>query len=148
MPTIQFKKLHPATVVPEYATDGDAAVDLRAAIDEPLTLNPGDVALIPSGFAMFIGDRNFAGLILPRSGLGHKQGIILSNGSGLIDAFYQGQVMVGCWNRSREPYVIKPQERIAQMVITPVARAHFKVVQEFTGSSERGAGGFGSTGHS
>lgn len=131
--------------LPAYATPGSAGLDLRACLDTPLRLAPGDTELIPTGIAVHIADPGFAALILPRSGLGHKHGIVLGNLVGLIDSDYQGQLMVSCWNRGRDAFAIEPMERIAQLVIVPVVQARFEVVEEF-GASERGAGGFGSTG--
>ena len=131
--------------LPAYATPGSAGLDLRACLDAPLTLQPGDTQLIPTGIAVHIADPGFAALILPRSGLGHKHGIVLGNLVGLIDSDYQGQLMVSCWNRGRSAFTVEPMERIAQLVIVPVVQAGFQVVERF-GASERGAGGFGSTG--
>ena len=131
--------------LPEYATRGSAGVDLRACIDEPLTLNPGQTELIPSGIAVYIEDSSLAATILPRSGLGHKHGIVLGNLVGLIDSDYQGQVFVSCWNRGNTAFVIEPGSRLAQMVFVPVVQAEFEVVEEFA-VSDRGAGGFGHTG--
>lgn len=133
------------TESPSYATSGSAGLDLRACIDAPLTLTPGQGELIPTGFAMHLANPEYAALLLPRSGLGHKHGIVLGNLTGLIDSDYQGPVMVSVWNRSQTPYTIEPMERIAQMVIVPVKQAQFNIVDEFE-ASERGAGGFGSTG--
>lgn len=131
--------------LPEYATRGSAGVDLRACIDEPLTLDPGQTELIPSGIAVYMEDPSLAATILPRSGLGHKHGIVLGNLVGLIDSDYQGQVFVSCWNRGNTAFVIEPGSRLAQMVFVPVVQAEFKVVEEFA-VSDRGAGGFGHTG--
>jgi dUTP pyrophosphatase len=131
--------------LPEYATRGSAGVDLRACIDEPLTLDPGQTELIPSGIAVYIEDPSLAATILPRSGLGHKHGIVLGNLVGLIDSDYQGQVFVSCWNRGNTAFVIEPGSRLAQMVFLPVVQAEFEVVEEFA-VSDRGAGGFGHTG--
>jgi dUTP pyrophosphatase len=131
--------------LPAYATAGSAGMDLRACIDAPLTLAPGQVELVPTGVAIHIADDGLAAVILPRSGLGHKHGIVLGNLVGLIDSDYQGQLMVSCWNRGATSYVLQPLERLAQLVIVPVARAEFDVVDEF-GASGRAAGGFGSTG--
>ncbi len=131
--------------LPAYATDGSAAMDLRAALDEPLTLAPGDKALVPTGLAMHIGDPGWCALILPRSGLGHKQGLVLGNLTGLIDADYQGPLMISCWNRGTETLTMAPGDRIAQLMFVPVARANWCVVDAFT-PSRRGTGGFGSTG--
>ena len=131
--------------LPEYATPGSAGMDLRACIDGSITLKPGDTELIPTGIAIHICDPGYAATILPRSGLGHKHGIVLGNLVGLIDSDYQGQLFVSCWNRGHESFTIEIGERIAQMVIVPVVRAHFEQVEEFT-ESQRGTGGFGHTG--
>ena len=131
--------------LPAYATPGSAGLDLRACLDAALVLQPGQTALIPTGLSVHIGDPGLAALLLPRSGLGHKHGIVLGNLVGLIDSDYQGPLMVSCWNRGSAPFTVEPMERIAQMVIVPVVQATFRVVAEF-GNSERGAGGFGSTG--
>lgn len=131
--------------LPAYASAGAAGLDLRACIDAPLALPPGATELIPTGIAVHIRDPNFAALILPRSGLGHKHGIVLGNLTGLIDSDYQGQIFVSCWNRGRGDFTIRPGDRIAQMVIAPVQRAEFQIVEEFE-ASPRGEGGFGSTG--
>jgi len=131
--------------LPHYATAGAAGLDLRACIDGPIVLRAGDAQLIPTGMAIHLEDPGFAAMILPRSGLGHKHGIVLGNLVGLIDSDYQGQIMVSCWNRGREPFTVQPLERIAQMVIVPVVQVQLNVVEEFV-ESERGAGGFGSTG--
>ena len=131
--------------LPEYATAGSAGLDLRACLDEPLEIAPGEVKLIPTGLAIHISDPGYAATILPRSGLGHKHGVVLGNLVGLIDSDYQGPLMLSCWNRSETAYTIQPAERIAQLVIVPVSRVTFDVVDEFT-SSDRGEGGFGSTG--
>ena len=131
--------------LPAYATAGSAGLDLRACLDEPLTLHPGESALIPSGLAIHLGDPGLAAIIIPRSGLGHKHGIVLGNLVGLIDSDYQGQVFVSCWNRGRETFVVNPLERIAQLVIVPVVQVELNVVDAFD-ESARGAGGFGSTG--
>jgi len=133
--------------LPSYATPGSAGLDLRACMDEPLTLAANAWQLLPTGIAIFLNDPNFAALILPRSGLGHKHGIVLGNLVGLIDSDYQGQLMVSAWNRSDVPFTIEPMERIAQLVIVPVVQAQFNVVSEFP-ASERGEGGYGSTGKS
>ena len=130
---------------PAYATPGAAGLDLRACIDAPLTLAPGDAQLVPTGLAIHLGDPGFAALILPRSGLGHRHGIVLGNLVGLIDSDYQGQLMVSAWNRGREAFTVQPLERIAQLVIVPVAQVQLNVVEAFE-SSARGASGFGSTG--
>lgn len=146
---IQLKILNPRVgsefPLPAYATDGAAGLDLRAILDAPLTLNPGDTTLLKTGLAIHIADPNLAAVILPRSGLGHKNGIVLGNLVGLIDSDYQGELMVSCWNRGREPFVVNPGERIAQLVLVPVVQAAFEIVTEF-GASQRGEGGFGSTG--
>ena len=130
---------------PNYATPGSAGLDLRACLDEPLTLAPNAWQLVPTGMAIYLADPSYAALILPRSGLGHKHGIVLGNLVGLIDSDYQGQLMVSAWNRSDVAFTIEPMERIAQLVIVPVVQAQFNVVQEFVASS-RGEGGYGSTG--
>jgi len=131
--------------LPSYATSGSAGLDLRACVPEPLTLKPGDTALIPSGMAIHLDDPGLAAVVIPRSGLGHKHGIVLGNLVGLIDSDYQGQVFVSCWNRGREPFVLNPMERIAQLVVVPVVQVELNVVESFE-ESARGAGGFGSTG--
>jgi dUTP pyrophosphatase len=131
--------------LPAYATPGSAGLDLRACIDAPLRLAPGDSALIPTGLAIHIGDPSLAAMLLPRSGLGHKHGIVLGNLVGLIDSDYQGPLMVSCWNRGHAAFTIEPLERIAQMVIVPVVQAAFRRVDDFEASA-RGEGGFGSTG--
>lgn len=147
MTTIELKLLDPrmAGYLPAYATPGSAGLDLRACLDAPLLLPPGGAALIPTGISIHIGDPGFAAMLLPRSGLGHKHGIVLGNLVGLIDSDYQGPLMVSCWNRGSEPFTVQPLERIAQMVIVPVVQAVFRRVEEFEASA-RGAGGFGSTG--
>jgi dUTP diphosphatase len=134
-----------ADQLPSYATAGSAGLDLRACIDAPIVLEPGQAALIPTGLAMHIGDPGLAAMLLPRSGLGHKHGIVLGNLVGLIDSDYQGPLMVSCWNRGTATYTVQPLERIAQMVIVPIVQARFRRVESFE-SSARGAGGFGSTG--
>jgi dUTP pyrophosphatase len=131
--------------LPTYATEGSAGLDLRACLDAPLTLEPGASTLIRTGLAIHIADPAFAGLVLPRSGLGHKHGIVLGNLVGLIDSDYQGELMVSCWNRGRESFTIQPGERIAQYVLVPVVQAEFRIVDDFV-ESHRGAGGFGSSG--
>jgi dUTP pyrophosphatase len=131
--------------LPAYATAGSAGLDLRALLEAPLELAPGATSLIPTGLAIHIDDPGYAAVILPRSGLGHKHGIVLGNLVGLIDSDYQGQLMVSCWNRGQTPFTIEPGERIAQLVVVPVAQVQLKVVQEFA-ASERGAGGFGHSG--
>ena len=134
-----------AEQMPTYATPGSAGLDLRAAIDEPLVLEPGQTVLIPTGLSIHLGDPGLAALILPRSGLGHKHGIVLGNLVGLIDSDYQGPLMVSAWNRGSQAYTVQVLERIAQLVIVPVVQASFRRVDEF-GDSQRGSGGFGSTG--
>ncbi len=136
-------RLH--NMMPAYATPGSAGLDLRACIEHTQTLHPGETTLIPTGMAIHLSDPNYAAMILPRSGLGHKHGIVLGNLVGLIDSDYQGQLLVSCWNRGRESFILNPLERIAQLVIVPVMQANFTVVDEFA-ASERGEGGFGSTG--
>ena len=136
-------RLH--NMMPAYATPGSAGLDLRACIDHVMTLHPGETELIPTGMAIHLADPGYAAMILPRSGLGHKHGIVLGNLVGLIDSDYQGQLLVSCWNRGREPFLLNPLERIAQLVIVPVMQARFEVVQEFQ-ASQRGEGGFGCTG--
>ena len=131
--------------LPAYATPGSAGLDIRACIDDPVTLRPGESALLPSGIAIHLGDPGLAAVLIPRSGLGHKHGIVLGNLVGLIDSDYQGQVFVSCWNRGREPFVVNPLERIAQMVVVPVVQVELDIVESFDASA-RGAGGFGSTG--
>ena len=131
--------------LPQYATEGSAGLDLRACIDAPVTLAPGDTVLIPTGLSIHIADPGFAAMILPRSGLGHKNGIVLGNLVGLIDSDYQGPLLVSTWNRGRAAVTIRPMDRIAQMVIVPVAQVKLNVVESFS-ESERGTGGFGSTG--
>lgn len=147
METLELKILDPRmkALLPAYATAGSAGLDLRAAIESPLHLSPGQTELIPTGLAIHIGNPAYAGLILPRSGLGHKHGIVLGNLVGLIDSDYQGQLFVSCWNRGQEEFTLHPLERIAQLVIVPVVRVAFAIVEEFQ-ESERGSGGFGSTG--
>ena len=147
--SIQLKVLDPrvgdSVPLPQYATAGSAGLDLRACIDQPLVLKPGETQLINTGLAMYIADPNIAATILPRSGLGHKHGIVLGNLVGLIDSDYQGPLMVSCWNRSQQDYTVEPGERIAQLVIVPVVKAKFEIVTEFK-QTERGDGGFGSSG--
>lgn len=147
MTTIDLKVLDArmAEQLPAYATPGSAGLDLRACLDTALVLEPGQTQLIPTGLAIHVADPGLAAIILPRSGLGHKHGIVLGNLVGLIDSDYQGQLMVSCWNRGQAAFTIQPMERIAQLVIVPVVQAQFRRVDEF-GESERGAGGFGSTG--
>ena len=146
-PSIQLKILNPKIInhLPEYATQGSAGLDLRACIDAPQTLRAGESTLIPTGIAIHIANPNLAATILPRSGLGHKHGIVLGNLVGLIDSDYQGELMISVWNRGQTAFTIEPMERIAQMVIVPVVQAIFEQVDEFV-ASERGEGGFGSTG--
>ena len=131
--------------LPEYATSGSAGLDICACLDEPLLLNADTTVLIPTGFALYIDDSEMAAVLLPRSGLGHKHGIVLGNLTGLIDSDYQGQVFVSCWNRSGSAFEINPGDRVAQMVFVPVIQAQFEIVEEFE-QSQRGAGGFGHTG--
>lgn len=131
--------------LPAYATPGSAGLDLRACLDAPLVIEPGATHLVPTGLAIHIADPGYAAMILPRSGMGHKHGIVLGNLVGLIDSDYQGQLMVSTWNRGQTVFTLNPMERLAQLVIVPVLQVGFKVVEEFD-SSERGAGGFGSTG--
>jgi dUTP pyrophosphatase len=149
MQTIQVKILDPrigkTLPLPHYATDGSAGLDLRACLEEALLLAPGETRLIPTGIAIHIGDPGYAAVLLPRSGLGHKHGIVLGNLVGLIDSDYQGQLFVSCWNRGGESFTIEIGERIAQMVFVPVLRPAFEVVEEFS-ASQRGAGGFGHSG--
>ena len=131
--------------LPRYATEGAAGLDLRACLKAPVELKPGDTVLVPSGMAIHLGDPGLAAVVLPRSGLGHRHGIVLGNLVGLIDSDYQGEVMVSVWNRGKEPFTIQPMERIAQLVVVPVVQVALNVVEDFA-ESERGAGGFGSTG--
>lgn len=147
MRRIALKILDPrmSDYLPSYATHGSAGLDLRACVDAPLTLPPGATELIPTGLAIHIADPAYAAMILPRSGLGHKHGIVLGNLVGLIDSDYQGPLMVSAWNRSSRPFVLEPMERLAQLVVVPVQQIEFDIVDEFEDSS-RGAGGFGSTG--
>ena len=144
---VDLKILDPRVggLLPHYATPGSAGLDLRACLAEPLTLKPGETRLIPTGLAMHLADPGYAAMILPRSGLGHRHGVVLGNLVGLIDSDYQGELMVSVWNRGQEAFTIEPFERIAQMVIVPVVQAKFRLVQEFE-QSHRGSGGFGSTG--
>ena len=147
MKNIDLKILDPRMkeLLPAYGTPGSAGLDLRACIDAPLVIEPGQTVLVPTGLAIHIGDPGYAAMILPRSGLGHKNGIVLGNLVGLIDSDYQGQLMVSTWNRSHTTFTLQPMDRLAQLVIVPVLQVGFNVVDEFA-SSERGAGGFGSTG--
>ena len=131
--------------LPAYATGGSAGLDLRACIDAPLTIEPGQTVLVPTGLAIHIADPGYAAMILPRSGLGHKNGIVLGNLVGLIDSDYQGQLMVSTWNRGQSAFTLQPMDRLAQLVVVPVVQVGFNVVEEFA-SSDRGTGGFGSTG--
>ncbi len=146
---IDLKILDPrmADQLPAYATEGSAGLDLRACIDEPLLLAPNAWQLVPTGIAIWLRDPGYAAMILPRSGLGHKHGIVLGNLVGLIDSDYQGQIFVSCWNRGQSTFTIQPGERIAQLVVVPVVQVEFDVVNEFV-ATERGAGGFGSSGRS
>jgi dUTP pyrophosphatase len=145
--TIDLKVLDPrmGECLPAYATAGSAGLDLRACTEGPLVIEPGQATLIPTGIAIHIADPGLAAMILPRSGLGHKHGIVLGNLVGLIDSDYQGPLMVSCWNRGQTAFTVQPMDRIAQLVIVPVVQARFRQVQDF-GASERGEGGFGSTG--
>ncbi len=147
MTTVDIRILDPrmAEALPAYATPGSAGLDLRAALDRPIVLEPGQAQLIPTGLSMHLGDPGLAAMILPRSGLGHKHGIVLGNLVGLIDSDYQGPLMVSCWNRGSQAFTIQPMERIAQLVIVPVVQASFRLVDSFE-ASQRGEGGFGSTG--
>jgi dUTP pyrophosphatase len=149
MITVELKVLDPRLgaefPLPAHATEGSAGVDLRACVDAPLELKPGSTTLVPTGMAVHIADPGLAAILLPRSGLGHKHGIVLGNLVGLIDSDYQGQVMVSCWNRSEDSFTIQPGDRIAQMVVVPVVQANFEVVAEFSPTS-RGSGGFGHSG--
>ena len=147
MKNIDLKILDPRMkdLLPAYGTPGSAGLDLRACLDAPLTIEPGQTVLVPTGLAIHIGDPGYAAMILPRSGLGHKSGIVLGNLVGLIDSDYQGQLMVSTWNRSATAFVLQPMDRLAQLIVVPVLQVGFNVVEEFA-SSDRGAGGFGSTG--
>lgn len=149
MDQVEVKILNPKVgneiPLPTYATDGSAGVDLRACIDKPLTLEPGQTELIPTGIAIHMNSKNMAATILPRSGLGHKHGIVLGNLVGLIDSDYQGQLFISCWNRGNEVFTIEPADRIAQLMFIPVIQPEFKLVEEFE-QSERGEGGFGHSG--
>ena len=152
MNSVQVKILNPKIgqdpnfPLPTRATDGSAGIDLRACIDAPITIKAGETKLIGTGLSIYIADPNYAGIILPRSGLGHKHGIVLGNLVGLIDADYQGELMVSVWNRSTTDFVLEPAERMAQYMVVPVVRPSFEIVDEFSDVSERGAGGFGSSG--
>ncbi len=149
MISVQFKildkRLGNAFPLPSYATEGSAGLDLRACVDTPMQLAPGQAELIPTGMAIYLADPHYAAMILPRSGLGHKQGIVLGNLVGLIDSDYQGELKVSCWNRGQDHVTIQPGDRIAQMIIVPVIQANFQQVDAFV-ASERGEGGFGSSG--
>lgn len=152
MNSVQVKILNPKIgqdpnfPLPTRATDGSAGIDLRACIEAPITIKAGETKLIGTGLSIYIADPNYAGIILPRSGLGHKHGIVLGNLVGLIDADYQGELMVSVWNRSQTDFVLEPAERMAQYMVVPVVRPSFEIVDEFSDVSERGAGGFGSSG--
>jgi dUTP pyrophosphatase len=145
---VDLKILDPrmAEVLPAYGTPGSAGLDLRACLNDALVLQPGQVELIPTGLSMHLADPNLAAMILPRSGLGHKHGVVLGNLVGLIDSDYQGPLMVSCWNRGNTAFTIQPMDRIAQLIIVPVVQAQFRVVSEFDQATQRGEGGFGSTG--
>ena len=149
MRSIELKILDPrvgdSIPLPHYATDGSAGLDMRACIDEPINVDPGETVPVPTGLAIHIADGGLAAVLLPRSGLGHKHGLVLGNLTGLIDSDYQGQVFISCWNRSSKAYEIQPAERIAQMVFVPVEQVRFEVVEEFA-DSDRGDGGFGHSG--
>jgi dUTP pyrophosphatase len=147
MKTIDIKILDPRMKeqLPAYATEGSAGLDLRACIDQPITIEAGATVLIPTGLAIHLADPGYAAMILPRSGMGHKNGIVLGNLVGLIDSDYQGQLMVSTWNRGQAAFTLNPMERLAQLIVVPVLQVGFNVVDEFD-TSERGAGGFGSTG--
>ncbi len=149
MRQVELKILDPrlgdSIELPHYATEGSAGLDMRACIDEAITVEPGETVLIPTGMAIHIEDAGLAAVLLPRSGLGHKHGLVLGNLTGLIDSDYQGQVFISCWNRSASSYEIQPAERVAQMVFVPVEQVRFKIVDEFEDSA-RGAGGFGHSG--
>ncbi len=149
MRSIDLKILDPrvgdSIPLPHYATDGSAGLDMRAVIDETLCVTPGETVLVPTGIAIHVADPGLAAVLLPRSGLGHKHGLVLGNLTGLIDSDYQGQVYISCWNRSSKAYDIQPGERIAQMVFVPIEQVQFNIVEEFD-DSERGAGGFGQSG--
>lgn len=149
MRKIQLKVLDPrigeSIPLPHYATEGSAGLDMRACIDQPLTVEPGETVLVPTGLAIHIGDHRLAAVLLPRSGLGHKHGLVLGNLTGLIDSDYQGQVFISCWNRSQTAYEVQPGERVAQMVFVPVEQVAFDVVPDFNDSA-RGSGGFGHSG--
>ncbi len=146
--TVDLKILDPrmADQLPAYGTPGSAGLDLRACVDAPLVLQPGQAQLIPTGLSLHLGDPGLAAMILPRSGLGHKHGIVMGNLVGLIDSDYQGPLMVSCWNRGQEAFTIQPLDRIAQLIIVPVVQAEFRLVSDFGAATQRGEGGFGSTG--
>jgi len=146
--TVDLKILDPrmAEQLPAYGTPGSAGLDLRACVDAPLVLQPGQAQLIPTGLSLHLADPGLAAMILPRSGLGHKHGIVMGNLVGLIDSDYQGPLMVSCWNRGQEAFTIQPMDRIAQLIIVPVVQADFRLVSDFGASTQRGEGGFGSTG--
>ena len=148
MKSVAIKILDPriSEHLPAYATPGSAGLDLRACLDEPVRLEPGQTVLVPTGIAMHIADPGYAAMILPRSGMGHKHGIVLGNLVGLIDSDYQGPLMVSAWNRGTTAFTLEPMERLAQLVIVPVVQASFHVVQSFDDHTDRGTGGFGSTG--
>ena len=147
---VQLKILDPKIGVsiplPHYATAGSAGLDLRACLEQSLEILPGTTHLVPTGLAIYIRDRGLAGVMLPRSGLGHKQGIVLGNLTGLIDSDYQGELMISCWNRGKETFILEPGERLAQLVIVPVIQVQFEVVEEFFSETDRSVGGFGHTG--
>ena len=147
MKNIDLKILDPRMkdFLPAYATTGSAGLDLRACVEAPMTIEPGQTVLVPTGLAIHIGDPGYAAMILPRSGLGHKNGIVLGNLVGLIDSDYQGQLMVSTWNRGSNPFTLQPMDRLAQLIVVPVLQVGFNVVEDFA-TSDRGAGGFGSTG--
>lgn len=147
MKNIDLKILDPRMkdLLPSYGTPGSAGLDLRACLDEPVTIQPGETVLIPTGLAIHIADPAYAAMILPRSGMGHKNGIVLGNLVGLIDSDYQGQLMISTWNRGHSPFTLNPMDRLAQLIIVPVVQVGFNIVEEFS-DSERGDGGFGSTG--
>lgn len=140
------KRLGTVYPFPKQATDGSAGIDLRACIDKNLILTPGEVKLIPSGIAIYIKEKDYAGIIIPRSGLGHKHGIVLGNLVGLIDSDYQGEIMISCWNRGNIPFTILTGERIAQLIIIPISQSRFTIVNDFTNTSHRNINGFGYTG--
>ena len=149
MRSIELKILDPrigdSIPLPQYTTDGSAGLDMRACIDEPINVAPCETVLVPTGLAIHVADPSLAAVLLPRSGLGHKHGLVLGNLVGLIDSDYQGQVFISCWNRSSKSYEVQPSERIAQMVFVPVEQVEFRVVEEFA-ATDRGAGGFGHSG--